>query len=213
MSVFRRSKKEGAIYDLGLLNAIRALPIPARQVITLALEDLQQRHQDRYGNPDVIVGLGDSISIVLTNSVTVNANAFEAGYNNSVATNNIFIIYPDSLAGSVSNVLYIPSASATNWGTYWMTASDASGSVTSLPAVLTWSGFGVSSLGVLRVRATDTFYDSNNGTLFAVVPLPAGATVAWPETADGAAGPVTVAADRSVIVTGPASIVGAVPAP
>ncbi len=47
---------------------------------------------------------------MLTNGVvTVNANAFEFGYNNSVATNNLFIIYPDSLNGSISNgVFYLP---------------------------------------------------------------------------------------------------------
>ncbi len=48
-----------------------------------------------------------------------------------------------------------------------------------------------------------------------VVPLPAGATVLWPQPADaaaGAVGPVTVDADRSVIVTGPASMAEAVPA-
>ena len=48
--------------------------------------------------------------VVVTNPVvTLNANAFEAGFNNSVATNNLFIIYPDSLNGSISNgVFYIP---------------------------------------------------------------------------------------------------------
>jgi hypothetical protein len=42
------------------------------------------------------------------------------------------------------------------------------------------AGFGVSTIGtnngVLKVQATDTYYDGNNGTTFAAVPLPAGAT-------------------------------------
>ena len=48
--------------------------------------------------------------VVVTNPVvTLNANAFETGFNNSVATNNLFIIYPDSLNGSISNgVFYLP---------------------------------------------------------------------------------------------------------
>jgi hypothetical protein len=46
---------------------------------------------------------------VVTNStVTINANAFEQGYNNSVATNNLFIIYPDAFSGSsVSNGVFL----------------------------------------------------------------------------------------------------------
>ena len=41
------------------------------------------------------------------------------------------------------------------------------------------AGFHVSSIstnGILKVQATDTYYDGNNGTLFQAVPLPPGAT-------------------------------------
>jgi len=41
------------------------------------------------------------------------------------------------------------------------------------------AGFGISTIGtnkgVLKVQATDTYYDGNNGTLFAAVLLPTGA--------------------------------------
>jgi hypothetical protein len=37
-------------------------------------------------------------------------------------------------------------------------------------------GFHVSSLGVLTVKGTDTYYDGSNGSLFMMVPLPSGAS-------------------------------------
>ena len=53
---------------------------------------------------------------VLTNNlVTVEANAFENGYNNSVAATAVFTIYPDRLAGTVSNgVFVLPFTAAPN---------------------------------------------------------------------------------------------------
>lgn len=62
---------------------------------------------------------------VVTNAtaVTVNANAFEVGYNNSVATNNLYIIYPDSLAGSFSNGVFVIPFSGEPGLTYILEAS------------------------------------------------------------------------------------------
>jgi hypothetical protein len=48
-----------------------------------------------------------------------------------------------------------------------------------LPLLGQTAGFAPSVIGgtgILAVRATDTYYDGNNGTLFAAVPLPAGAS-------------------------------------
>ena len=77
------------------------------------------------------------------------------------------------------------------------------------------AGTGLDVTGFRRPDGTVAIIATNRTAAPIVIPMPGGATVAWPEPAEGAsgaAGPITVAADRSVIVTGPASIVEAAPA-
>jgi hypothetical protein len=63
--------------------------------------------------------------IMLTNSVTVNANAFEAGFNNSVAASGVFTILPSIFftASAFSNGVFQLQLSATPNQTYVLQAS------------------------------------------------------------------------------------------
>jgi hypothetical protein len=76
------------------------------------------------------------------------------------------------------------------------------------------AGTGLDVTGFRRPDGTIAIIATNRTTAAIVVPLPDGATVVWPESVDGApiaTGPITVVADRSVILTGPASMAEALP--
>jgi hypothetical protein len=77
------------------------------------------------------------------------------------------------------------------------------------------AGTGLDVTGFHRPDGTLAIIATNRTATAIVIPLAAGATVVWPEPVDGApiaAGPITVVADRSVILTGPASMAEAAPA-